>query len=116
MEMISLIARRPSLPIPIDTDRDEIENNTDTDDDNDSMDETWITANGLDPLDDGSINIDNGPNGDIYGDGFLTCKSTWQVQACSAYVICTYPSKKNNNNDPVYLPLSFLPKYHVSPI
>ncbi|MCP4274491.1 MAG: hypothetical protein GY781_21405 [Gammaproteobacteria bacterium] len=33
------------------------------------MDETWITANGLDPLGDGSINIDNWPNGDIDGDG-----------------------------------------------
>ncbi|MCP4254349.1 MAG: hypothetical protein GY775_13260 [Candidatus Scalindua sp.] len=67
--MISLIARRPSLPIPIDTDRDKIENNTDTNDDNDSMDEAWITANGLDYLDDGSINIDNGPNCDIDSDG-----------------------------------------------
>ncbi len=33
------------------------------------MDETWITANGLDHLDDGSINIDNGPNCDINSDG-----------------------------------------------
>jgi hypothetical protein len=39
------------------------------DDDNDSMDDTWEIANGLDPLDDGSVNIDNGPNGDIDSDG-----------------------------------------------
>ncbi len=71
MEMIFLIARRPFLPIPIDTDIDGIGNNTDTDDDNDSMDDTWEIANGLDPLDDGSINIDNGPNGDIDGDGIF---------------------------------------------
>ncbi len=53
----------------LDTDTDGIGNNADTDDDNDSMDDTWELANGLDPLDDGSINIDNGPNGDIDGDG-----------------------------------------------
>ncbi len=53
----------------LDTDLDGIGNNTDTDDDNDSMDDTWEIANGLDPLDDGSVNIDNGPNGDIDNDG-----------------------------------------------
>ncbi len=53
----------------LDTDLDGIGNNTDTDDDNDSMDDTWEVANGLDPLDDGSVNIDNGPNGDIDNDG-----------------------------------------------
>ncbi len=53
----------------LDTDTDGIGNNTDTDDDNDGMDDTWELANSLDPLDDGSTNIDNGPNGDIDNDG-----------------------------------------------
>ncbi len=53
----------------VDTDTDGVGNNDDTDDDNDGMDDTWEVVNGLDPLDDGSINIDNGPIGDIGGDG-----------------------------------------------
>jgi hypothetical protein len=53
----------------VDTDTDGVGNNADTDDDNDGMDDTWEVANGLDPLDDGSIIIDNGPIGDIGGDG-----------------------------------------------
>ncbi len=53
----------------VDTDTDGVGNNADTDDDNDGMDDTWEVANGLDPLDDGSIIIDNGLIGDIGGDG-----------------------------------------------
>ncbi len=64
--MITMISRNPFLVI---TDMDDIGNNADTDDDNDSMDDAWELANGLDPLDDGSINVDNGPNGDIDSDG-----------------------------------------------
>ena len=53
----------------IDTDADGVGNNADMDDDNDGMQDTWEIANGLDPLDDGSVNINNGPSGDIDGDG-----------------------------------------------
>ncbi|MCP4255409.1 MAG: DUF5011 domain-containing protein [Candidatus Scalindua sp.] len=54
----------------LDTDSDGIGNNTDTDDDNDGMSDTWEIANGLDPLDDGSVDINNGADGNIDGDGF----------------------------------------------
>ncbi|KHE90274.1 MAG: fibronectin type III domain-containing protein [Candidatus Scalindua rubra] len=54
-----------------DHDSDGIGNNADTDDDNDGMSDTWEIANGLDPLDNGSVNVQNGPDGDIDGDGSL---------------------------------------------
>ncbi len=41
----------------------------DGDGDNDGLPDDWETLNGLDPNDDGSINPDNGPNGDPDGDG-----------------------------------------------
>ncbi|QQL45637.1 PIG-L family deacetylase [Sulfuriroseicoccus oceanibius] len=41
----------------------------DMDADDDGLPTTWETANGLDPNDDGSLNIDNGPDGDPDGDG-----------------------------------------------
>ncbi|MDR4503463.1 MAG: fibronectin type III domain-containing protein [Candidatus Scalindua sp.] len=40
-----------------------------TDNDKDGLLDTWEIANGLDPSDDGSININNGPEGDPDGDG-----------------------------------------------
>ena len=42
----------------------------DIDDDNDGLPDTWETANGLDPTDDGSVNAANGPDGDPDNDSF----------------------------------------------
>ena len=42
---------------------------TNPDLDNDGLPNTWETANGLDPLDNGSTNPDNGPDGDPDNDG-----------------------------------------------
>ena len=52
------------------TDMDGVGNNTDTDDDNDGMSDIWEITYGLDPLDNGSKNINNGPDGDPDKDGF----------------------------------------------
>ena len=51
-----------------------MQNNTDpkdTDTDNDGMPDGWEVTYGLDPLDDGSTDINNGPTGNLDGD-FLT--------------------------------------------
>jgi len=42
-----------------------------TDADRDTLPDDWETANTLSPFDDGSINIDNGPNGDPDMDGVI---------------------------------------------
>ncbi len=55
----------------VDTDNDGIGNNTDIDDDDDGMLDTWEVSQGLDPLDDGSIDDNNGPNGDNDGDNII---------------------------------------------
>jgi subtilisin family serine protease len=46
-------------------------NPTVADTDGDGMPDGWETEKGLDPLDDGSTDIDNGPAGDQDGDGLL---------------------------------------------
>ena len=45
-------------------------NPNDPDSDGDGLPDAWEVQHGLDPLDDGSGNIDNGPEGDPDGDGF----------------------------------------------
>jgi len=45
-------------------------NPNDPDSDGDGLPDGWEVQHGLDPLDDGSGNIDNGPEGDPDGDGF----------------------------------------------
>jgi hypothetical protein len=56
------------------------------DDDGDGLPNTWETANGLDPDDDGSTDPDNGATGDPDGDGFdnlteFTARSNPQLAA-----------------------------------
>ena len=45
-------------------------NPNDPDSDGDGLPDAWEVQHGLDPLDDGSVNINNGPEGDPDGDGF----------------------------------------------
>jgi hypothetical protein len=45
-------------------------NPNDPDSDGDGLPDAWEVQHGLDPLDDGSENINNGPEGDPDGDGF----------------------------------------------
>lgn len=45
-----------------------------SDPDNDGLPSPWESANGLDPNDDGSINVNNGPDGDPDGDGLTNAE------------------------------------------
>ncbi len=47
------------------------------DTDNDGLSDTWEITHGLDPNDDGSINPDNGADGDPDGDGLVNLMESW---------------------------------------
>lgn len=70
MGMVCPILKMRFLTTWEDTDMDGVGNNTDTDDDNDGMSDIWEITYGLDPLGNGSKNINNGPDGDPDKDGF----------------------------------------------
>ena len=74
-------------------DKDEYINKTDPinqDTDGDGMNDGWEVINGLDPLDDGSANVDSGSGGDPDGDG---------LDNIAEYVAGTDPRNSDSDND-----------------